>query len=231
MTQFLGDLFAPLFNLLGEALMTFHGWGAPWWLAIMMLTIIVRGLLSPLTVKQVKNMRKMQELKPDLDKLKAKYKNKPKKQQEAITKLYQERRINPAAGCLPMFVQLPVFVVLYHTIIRFEHLESFKTGGLLWFHDLTNADPYFILPILYIVTIMASQEVAMRRTASGQKNLMRFLPVVFGIFLSRFPAALLVYWVSSNTITFVQNLLIHTFSKSGSRGEVAPKAAQAPAGK
>ena len=232
MTQFLGDLFAPLFNLLGETLMTFHGWGAPWWLAIMMLTIIVRGLLSPLTVKQVKNMRKMQELKPDLDKLKAKYKNKPKKQQEAITKLYQERRINPAAGCLPMFVQLPVFIVLYHTIIRFEHLESFKTGGLLWFHDLTNADPYFVLPILYIVTMMAFQEVAMRRTASGQKNLMRFLPVVFGIFLSRFPAALLVYWVSSNTITFVQNLLIYTFSsKSGSQGAAAPKPAQASAGK
>ena len=124
--------------------MTFHGWGAPWWLAIVMLTVVVRGLLSPLTVKQVKNMRKMQELKPDLDKLKAKYKNKPKKQQEAITKLYQERKINPAAGCLPMFIQLPVFIVLYHTIIRFEHLESFKTGGLLWFHDLTNADPYFI---------------------------------------------------------------------------------------
>lgn len=229
MTEFLGDLFAPLFGLLTEALMAFHGWGAPWWLSIVMLTIIVRGLLFPLTVKQVRGMQKMQELKPDLEKIKGRFQNNQQKQREAIAELYRERKLNPAAGCLPMFVQLPIFIALYHAIRRLDHLESFKTGGLLWFHDLTAADPYFVLPILYVLTMIAAQEVAARHTPPGQRNLMRLLPVVFGVFLSQFPAALLVYWVANNIITFLQNLLIYTFS-SGS-GKAVPEPGGAPAGK
>jgi len=205
----LRNLFDPLFNLLGATLTTFHGWGAPWWLAIIMLTVVVRTLLFPLTVRQVKNMRRMQELKPDMDEIRARYKDDPQKQQQEMMKLYGERKVNPLGGCLPLVVQLPIFIALYYTIKQFEHLESFRTGGLLWFQDLTIADPFFILPVAYVLTMMASQELTIRRTAPQQKHLMRIMPIAFGFFLMRFPAGLFVYWISSNTITFVQNYLIY----------------------
>jgi YidC/Oxa1 family membrane protein insertase len=113
MIDFLRNMLDPLFTLMGATLSTFHGWGAPWWLSIMMLTIIVRTLLFPLTYRQVKSMRRMQELKPDMDRIRTEYKDDVQKQREEMTKLYQERKVNPLGGCLPVFIQLPIFIVLY----------------------------------------------------------------------------------------------------------------------
>lgn len=208
---FLRDLFDPLFNLLGATLQEIHALGAPWWLSIMLLTVGVRTLLFPLTVRQVKSMRGVQELKPALDEIRKRYKDDPKKQQQETMKLYGERGFNPMSGCLPALIQLPIFLVLYYTIKEFEGLESFRTGGLFWFQDLTAADPYFILPVLYVATMMASQEVSIRRTDPQQKGLMRTMPLVFGLFLAfgGFPSGLFVYWVTSNTITLCQNLILY----------------------
>jgi YidC/Oxa1 family membrane protein insertase len=209
MIEFLRNLLDPLFNLMGATLSTFHGWGAPWWLSIMMLTIIVRSLLFPITYRQVKSMRKMQELKPDMDRIRTEYKDDVQTQRAEMAKLYQERKVNPLGGCLPVVIQLPIFLVLYYTIRQFDKLESFRTGGLLWFQDLTQPDHLFILPVLYILTMMASQEITLRNTASQQKQLMRFLPIIFGFFLARFPSGLFVYWITSNCITFTQNYVIY----------------------
>ena len=211
MLEFLRDLFGPLFDLLGFTLTSFHSFGAPWWLAIVMLTIIVRTLLFPLTIKQVRSMRAVQDLKPDIDEIREKHKEDPAEQQAALLRLYGERKVNPVGGCLPALVQFPIFVVLYYTIKEFETLASFRTGGLLWFGDLTVADPLHILPVLYIVTMMAAQEFAARRAAPQQRRLMRMLPLVFGVVLAvgGFPAGLFVYWVASNTISIVQNYLIY----------------------
>jgi len=209
MIDFLRNMLDPLFNLMGATLSTFHGWGAPWWLTIMMLTIIVRSLLFPITYRQVKSMRRMQELKPDMDRIRADYKDDLPKQREEMARLYQERKVNPLGGCLPVLVQLPIFLVLYYTIRHFDTLESFRTGGLLWFPDLTQPDHLFILPALYILTMMASQEITIRNTATQQKQLMRFLPLIFGFFLARFPSGLFVYWITSNCITFAQNYVIY----------------------
>ena len=194
---------------MGGTLSTFHGWGAPWWLAIVMLTIVVRTLLFPITYRQVKSMRRMQDLKPDMDRIRAEYKDDVQKQREEIAKLYQERQVNPLGGCLPIFIQLPIFLVLYYTIRHFDTLESFRTGGLVWFKDLTVYDHLFILPVLYVLTMMASQELTIRNTATQQKQLMRFLPIIFAVFLARFPSGLFVYWVTSNLITFAQNYVIY----------------------
>jgi YidC/Oxa1 family membrane protein insertase len=209
MLDFLRNLLDPLFNLMGATLSTFHGWGAPWWLAIVMLTIVVRTLLFPITYRQVKSMRRMQDLKPDMDRIRTEHKDDTRKQREEMAKLYQERQVNPLGGCLPIFVQLPIFLVLYYTIRHFDTLESFRTGGLLWFQNLTLPDHLFILPVLYILTMMASQELTIRNTATQQKQLMRFLPIIFGVFLARFPSGLFVYWVTSNLITFTQNFVIY----------------------
>lgn len=209
MLDFLRNLLDPLFNLMGATLSNFHGWGAPWWLAIVMLTIIVRTLLFPITYRQVKSMRRMQDLKPDMDRIRTEFKDDVQKQREEIARLYQERQVNPLGGCLPIFIQLPIFLVLYYTIRHFDTLESFRTGGLLWFQNLTQPDHLFILPVLYILTMMASQELTIRNTATQQKQLMRFLPIIFGVFLARFPSGLFVYWITSNCITFTQNYVIY----------------------
>ena len=209
MLQLLRDLFDPLFNLMGFVLQTFHGWGAPWWLSIVMLTVAVRTLLFPLTFRQVKSMRKVQELKPEMDELRLKHKDEPQELQKEMMKLYTERGANPLGGCLPILVQLPIFLVLYYTVKEFEKLDSFRNGGLLWFQDLTVHDPLYILPVLYIATMMVSQEIAMKNTAPEQKRIMRFLPVVFGVVLFSFPSGLFVYWVTSNCISIVQNLIIY----------------------
>jgi YidC/Oxa1 family membrane protein insertase len=209
MLEFLRNMLDPLFNLMGATLSTFHSWGAPWWFSIMMLTIIVRSLLFPITYRQVKSMRRMQELKPDMDRIRADYKDDVPKQREEMAKLYQERKVNPLGGCLPVVIQLPIFLVLYYTIRHFDTLESFRTGGLFWFPDLTQPDHLFILPALYVLTMMASQEITIRNTATQQKQLMRLLPIVFAFFLARFPSALFVYWITSNCITFAQNYVIY----------------------
>ncbi|MEW6637451.1 MAG: membrane protein insertase YidC [Actinomycetota bacterium] len=228
MLQTLRDIFDPLFDLMGATLSTFHGWGAPWWLSIVMLTVAVRALLFPLTFRQVRNMRRMQDLKPEMDRIRERHKDDPQRQQQEMMELHRERGVNPLGGCLPLMVQIPIFLVLYYTIKEFEHLESFRTGGLLWFRDLTVADPLYLLPVAYVLTMMASQELTIRNTAPQQAQMMRFLPVVFGLFLFRFPAGLFVYWISSNIITFLQNYLIYyvlphkPHSDPGDAGEAEP---------
>ena len=211
MVELLGSLLDPLVTLLGSGLQLFHGWGAPWWLSIVMLTIVVRTALFPLTVKQAKSLRRMQELKPELDEIRKKHEDEPHEQQRAVMKLYAEREINPLGGCLPLLVQMPVFLGLYYTIKEFENLQSFTTGGLLWFQDLTVADPFYVLPVIFVLTLMASQEITLRNTAPRQRRLMRFLPVVFGAFmaLGGFPSGLFVYWIANNLIALVQNVLIY----------------------
>ena len=180
MVDLLGKLFGPMIDFMGGALELFHSVGAPWWLSIVFLTVMVRAALFPLAVKQVKNMRAMQDLKPEMDEIRSKYKNDRQRQQEALMQLYKERRVNPLAGFLPVLVQVPVFITMYYVIRGHEEtFPSFASGGLFWFADLTRADPYFILP------------------------------VVFTAFVARFPAGLFVYWVTSNTVTLVQNYLIY----------------------
>jgi YidC/Oxa1 family membrane protein insertase len=105
MVDFLENLFYPITTILGSVLLFFHGHGVPWWLSIALLTIGLRTLLSPLTIKQVKSMRAMQDLKPKLDRVRAKYKDNRQKQQEEQMKLFQERKINPLGGCLPLLVR------------------------------------------------------------------------------------------------------------------------------
>lgn len=195
---------------MSSVLEMFHSFGAPWWLSIMFLTILVRSVLFPLTVRQVKNMRAMQELRSKMEDIREKYKDDRQKQQEAIMELYRERKINPAAGFLPILIQMPIFITMYHVIRDHEEtFRSFASGGLLWFTDLTKADPYFILPILSAAILMGAGEISSRNVNPNQRMTMRFLPVVFTFFIARFPAGLFVYWVTSNTVTLIQNYLIY----------------------
>ncbi len=225
MIEFLENLFSPLTNLLGSGLEFFYSLGAPWWLSIVILTIIVRSLLFPLTIKQVKSMRAMQDLKPEMDRVRAKYKDNRQKQQEELMKLYQERQVNPLGGCFPLLVQMPIFVAMFYIIRSFgDTHESFMSGGMLWFRDLSAAAPFYILPILSAVTMLAASEITSKHIDPQQRWLMRLLPVVFTIFLLTFPAGLFMYWITSNLVTLVQNYLIYNHGP-GKRKDAGEKAA------
>ena len=210
MIDFLERVFAPLTNLMGSGLEFFHSLGIAWWLSIALLTVLVRSLLFPLTVRQVKSMRAMQDLKPDMDRIRAKYKDNRQKQQEEIMKLYQERKVNPFGSCLPLLIQMPIFITMYYVIRTFDQTHpGFSSGGILWFKDLTAADPYHILPVLSALAMLAASEITSKNVDPQQRWMMRILPVVFTVFLLNFPAGLFMYWITSNLVTLVQNYLIY----------------------
>ena len=226
--EFFENLFSPLIGVLGSGLEYFHSLGAPWWLSIAIVTVIVRSLLFPLTIKQVKSMRAMQDLKPEMDRLRAKYKDNRQKQQEELMKLYQERKVNPLGGCFPLLIQMPIFITMYYVIRSFDQTHpSFSSGGILWFKDLTVADPYYILPVLSAVTMLAASEITSKNVDPQQRWLMRLLPVVFTIFLLNFPAGLFMYWITSNLVTLVQNYLIYNHGP-GRKAPAAPDEKQTP---
>src|ERR687890_988157 len=218
--DFFQALFGPVVSVLGVVLLYFHQTlGAPWWLAIVLLTVIVRSLLFPLTIKQVKSMRAMQDLKPHMDRVRAQFKDNPQRQREEMAKLYQDQGVNPLGGCLPILVQMPVFIGMFYVIRKFggtpgrtpPEYESFTQGGILWFQDLAHADPYYILPIISAVTMLAATEITSKNVDPQQRWLMRLLPVGFTAFLVNFPAGLFMYWITSNLMTLGQNYVIYNY--------------------
>jgi YidC/Oxa1 family membrane protein insertase len=220
--DFFARLFDPIVNVMGQVLLYFHEGplGTPWWLSIALLTIVVRTLLFPLTVKQVKNMRAMQDLKPEMDKIRAQFPNNRQRQQEEMMRLYQDRKVNPLGGCLPILVQMPIFIGIFYVIREFggytigdrtvpPRFESFHEGGILWFQNLSEADPTYLLPIISAVTMLAATEITAKNIDPQQRWLMRLLPIGITIFLINFPAGLFVYWITSNLVTLVQNYVIY----------------------
>jgi YidC/Oxa1 family membrane protein insertase len=219
--EFFQNIFGPIVAVLGQVLLYFHeGLGAPWWLSIAMLTIVVRALLFPLTVKQVRSMRAMQDLRPDMERIRSQYKDNRQRQQEEMMKLYQERNVNPLGGCLPILVQMPIFIGIFYLIREFggyrlgdkvvpPKYESFHEGGILWFQNLSAPDPLYLLPIISALTMLAATEITVKNVDPQQRWLMRLLPIGITIFLFNFPAGLFVYWITSNLVTLVQNYLIY----------------------
>ena len=219
--DFFANLFSPIVDVLGVVLLYFHNaLGAPWWLSIALLTVVVRTLLFPLTVTQVKSMRAMQDLRPEMERIRAQYRDNRQKQQEEIMRLYQERKINPLGGCLPILVQMPVFIGIFYVIREFggyslggrtipPQYPSFQEGGLMWFQNLSVADPLYILPVLSALTMLAATEITAKNIDPQQRWLMRLLPIGITVFLFNFPAGLFVYWITSNLVTLTQNYIIY----------------------
>jgi len=219
--DFFQNLFGPVVSVLGAILLYFHQTlGAPWWISIVLLTVIVRSLLFPLTVKQVRSMRAMQDLKPHMDRVRAQFKDNPQRQREEMAKVYQEQGVNPLGGCLPIVVQMPIFIGIFYVIRQFggyslggrtvpPQYPSFHEGGILWFQNLSHADSTHLLPIISAVTMLAATEITAKNIDPQQRWLMRLLPIGITIFLFNFPAGLFVYWITSNLVTLVQNYVIY----------------------
>jgi YidC/Oxa1 family membrane protein insertase len=196
-------ILGPLIDLLTWILDWLYSIGLTWGQAIIGLTIIVRLILFPLTWKQYKSAGEMQAIQPQIKELQKKYKNDRGKLQQETMKLYQEHHVNPFASCLPLILQLPVFLALYYTI-RGEPAIADST-----FLGIPLGEPSIVLLVIYVITQIISTELMLvTQTDKTQKMIMRAMPIIFVVFLWNFPAGLFLYWITTNIWTIGQQLII-----------------------
>ncbi|WP_121073343.1 membrane protein insertase YidC [Helicobacter pylori] len=179
-----------------------------WGWAIIFLTIIVRIILYPLSYKGMVSMQKLKELAPKMKELQEKYKGEPQKLQAHMMQLYKKHGANPLGGCLPLILQIPVFFAIYRVLYNAVELKS--SEWILWIHDLSIMDPYFILPLLMGASMYWHQSVTPNTmTDPMQAKIFKFLPLLFTIFLITFPAGLVLYWTTNNILSVLQQLIIN----------------------
>jgi YidC/Oxa1 family membrane protein insertase len=201
---------APLFWVLK----TIHHWVGNWGWAIILLTVLIKLAFYPLSAASYKSMAKMRKVTPRMQSLKERYADDKQKLQQAMMELYKEEKINPMGGCLPMVIQIPVFIALYWVLL--ESVELRQAPFALWIHDLSSPDPYFVLPILMGVSMVVQQLLSPTALDPMQKKLMMALPVVFTGFFLFFPAGLVLYWLVNNVLSITQQWRItHVIEKKG----------------
>lgn len=173
-------------------------------IAIILMTILVKALMYPLTAKQVRSMKAMQELQPALKKLQKDYKNNPQLLQQKMAELYKESGVNPLAGCLPLLIQMPILMGVYYCLYGYTYSGD---PTFLWLTSLSDTDPLYVLPILSALTTYIQQKQTM--TNNGQDNqqmkLMSYMmPLFIGWISLNFPSGLVVYWVTMNICQIAQ---------------------------
>lgn len=181
-------------------------------IVIILLTIIVRLVLTPLTISQTRSMARMQKMQPQLKELQKKYKDDKQKLQQETMEFYRKNNVNPLAGCLPLLLQMPVFFALFGAL-RFPSekvTDVVKNFDFLWM-NLNERDPYYILVILMVATMFLSTR--MSTTDPKQSKIMYILPVVFGFISWQFPAGILVYWVTTNVWSIGQQYIVNRIVK------------------
>ena len=257
------NIFQPLIDVFEEVLKFFHGIGLSWGMSIIAMTVVVRAAILPLTLRQMKSMRRLQELSPKIKELQAKYKGDKQRQNEEMMKFYRENQVNPLGSCLPLLLQLPVFISLFYMlrtdlkldmcpgISQYAHEinkdlgsvscssyahathQSFDTG-FLFIPDLTakaTGAVLIALIVLYVGTQLASSLLMSVTADKTQRLIFMALPFFFVIFIINFPAGLLVYWITTNLWTIVQQLIVRrTVGVPGRRPALAGAGAPAPAG-
>jgi YidC/Oxa1 family membrane protein insertase len=233
------NIFQPLIDVFQSVLVFFHNtFGLQWGWAIVLLTICVRAVLLPLTVKQFHSMQKMQSLAPEMKAIQAKYKDDKERQQQEMMRFYKENGVNPLGSCLPLVAQLPVFISLYymlrtslridicpaiqrahnHGILSTAHTVPcgahgpFAPASFLFIPDLTDKATgvvLIVLILLYVGTQLASSLMMTSPTMDPmQRKLMLAMPLLFVLFVIRFPAGVLVYWITTNLWTIGQQYII-----------------------
>jgi YidC/Oxa1 family membrane protein insertase len=231
------EAFSPLISLFEAILVFIHGHGvASWGLAIVLLTVLVRAVMVPLTFSQFRSMRKMQLVAPELKALKEKYKDDKQRQNEEMMKLYREKGINPFASCLPLVLQLPVFISLFymlrtdlkkhicgpalkaHGIVTTKAIEKATcnevaphSAKFLFIPDITAKATGIVLVVLIVLYVASQLGSTLLMSASAepsQRWMMIALPLFFVVILFRYPAGLLVYWITTNLWTVAQGYFV-----------------------
>ncbi|MES9833475.1 MAG: membrane protein insertase YidC [Candidatus Thiodiazotropha sp. DIVDIV] len=192
----------PIFWLLK----TIHNWVGNWGWAIILLTILIKALFFKLSETSYKSMANMRKFTPRVQALKDRYGDDKQRFQQAMMELYKKEKINPLGGCLPILVQIPVFIALYWVLL--ESVELRHAPWILWIESLSEKDPYFILPLTMGVSMFVQQKLNPAPPDPMQAKIMMSLPFVFTIFFAFFPAGLVLYWVVNNLISIAQQWYI-----------------------
>jgi YidC/Oxa1 family membrane protein insertase len=232
-------VFVPIATLMMKGLNTLHGFTGNWGVAIILLTFVVRMLFWPLTQKGAENMKRMSELSPQMKALREKYNNNPQKLNQEMAAFYKEHKVNPMAGCLPMLVQIPVFISLYGVL---RVAVELRFADFLWIRDLSEQEAIFmlggftvnILPLTMGATMILQQRLTPSNMDPQQQKIMTMMPIVFLFITYTMPSGLLLYWTTSNLVSIYQTT--HTRRRDAKReaakegGSAAP-AKTPPAGK
>ena len=216
MTLFTIPIISQLETVMQHVLNFFHtNLNLPWAWAIVGTTVVVRMLLVPLTIKQIHSMQNLQRYAPQMKEIQKKYKGDKQKQNEELMKFYRENQINPAASCLPMLLQLPVFIALYYTLKHFN--SNFPTAAhenLSFLHFIPNITVSttavwggYVLLVVYVGSQMASTLFMAATADKTQRVIFMLMPLFFVFVIARFPAGLVLYWVTTNLWTVGQGLI------------------------
>ena len=199
---FLWWIAQPLFY----CLMKIHGWLGNWGWSIMVLTLGVKILFFGLNAKAYKSMANMRRVQPKLVEIRERYADDKQKQSMEMMNLYKTEKINPLGGCLPMLVQMPVFLALYWVLL--ESVELRHAPWILWIKDLSAMDPYYVLPIIMGVTMFLQQKLNPPPPDPMQAKVMEFMPIMFTFFFLWFPAGLVLYYIVNNLLSIAQQYII-----------------------
>ena len=204
-----------LFAITSAAGFASYGW------AIILLTIIVKMALYPLTVKQVKSMKAMQELSPKMKKIQEKYKDNPQVMQQKIGALYKDAGVNPLAGCLPLLIQMPILMGMYYSLYNFSYPTP-ESAYFLWMTSMSNPDPLYILPVLSALTTFLQQKMTTTDSNNPQMKMMMFImPLFIGWISINFPSGLVLYWVTMNVVQIVQQWWMYRGDNTAPKKEAA----------
>ena len=205
-------------SLLFYVLKWIHGVVGNWGWSIIILTIIIKLIFYPLNAKAGRSMAQMKVLGPKMEKLKQLYGDDRQKLNQAMMELYKTEKINPLGGCLPILVQIPVFIALYWVLLA--SIELRHAPWLGWIQDLSAPDPYFILPVIYAVSMFVQTKLNPQPADPVQAKVMLMMPIVFSVFFLFFPAGLVLYWVVQNLLTILQQWYINKTIAAEARAKV-----------
>lgn len=208
-----------MFSIIAKALLWllefFHQYVHNWGLAIILLTVLIKAVFWPLTAKSYASMEKMKKLQPMMMNIREKYKDNKEMMNKEVMALYKTYGVNPASGCIPILVQLPVFFGLYQallTAIELRHasfIELLPFTDKLWLADLSAKDPFYITPIIMGLTMFLQQRMSPPATDPAQQKIMMFLPLIFTVLFLGFPSGLVLYWLVNNILSIAQQGLMH----------------------
>ena len=200
---YLTILAKPIFWLLEHIHNIVGNWG---W-SIILLTILIKLVFFPLSAASYKSMARMKEVQPRLMAMKEQYKGEPQKLNQAMMEMYRKEKINPLGGCLPVLIQIPVFISLYWVLL--SSVEMRGAPWVLWIHDLSVPDPYYILPVIMAVSMFVQTKLNPTPPDPVQAKVMLYMPIVFSIMFFFFPAGLVLYWVVNNLLSIAQQWQIN----------------------
>ncbi len=188
----------PLFYVLSMI----HGWVGNWGAAIILLTILIKALFFPLSAASYKSMARMRLVQPKMQRIREQFADDKARMNQAMMELYRTEKINPLGGCLPMVVQIPVFIALYWVLLGSVELRHAPFVG--WIHDLSAQDPYYILPLIMTASMFIQQRMSPKPPDPIQAKVMLFMPLAFSVMFFFFPAGLVLYWVVNNVLSITQ---------------------------